>query len=69
MTFTYGQWEGETDVLTAHVILDDETNKKQPEKIKQLIKRNTSKTSYRTLDNRNRKPISLFRYGMRRTTR
>jgi len=30
--------EGETDVFTAHVILDDEALKKQPEQIKQKIK-------------------------------
>ena len=30
--------EGETDVFTAHVVLDDETLKKQPEQTKQTIK-------------------------------
>jgi cobalt-zinc-cadmium efflux system protein len=30
--------EGETDVFTAHVVLDDETLKKQPEQTKQAIK-------------------------------
>ena len=30
--------EGETDVLTAHVVLDDETLKKQPEQTKHVIK-------------------------------
>jgi len=35
--------EGETDVLTAHVILDDETLKKQPEQTKQTIKETLKK--------------------------
>ena len=30
--------EGETDVFTAHVVLDDETLKKQPDQTKQTIK-------------------------------
>ena len=30
--------EGETDIFTAHVVLDDETLKKQPEQTKQTIK-------------------------------
>jgi len=30
--------EGETDIFTAHVVLDDETLKKQPEEIKQTIR-------------------------------
>ena len=30
--------EGETDVFTAHVVLDEETLKEQPEQIKQVIK-------------------------------
>ena len=35
--------EGETDVFTAHVILDDETLTKRPEKIKQTIKETLTK--------------------------
>ncbi|MBA7680738.1 MAG: cation transporter [Candidatus Bathyarchaeum sp.] len=35
--------EGETDVFTAHVILDDETLKKQPEQTKQTIKETLQK--------------------------
>jgi cobalt-zinc-cadmium efflux system protein len=34
--------EGETDVFTAHVVLDDETLKKQPEQIRQIIKETLS---------------------------
>jgi cobalt-zinc-cadmium efflux system protein len=30
--------EGETDIFTAHVVLDDETLKKQPEETKQIIR-------------------------------
>ena len=35
--------DGETDVFTAHVILDDETLKKQPEQTKQTIKETLQK--------------------------
>jgi len=35
--------EGETDVFTAHVVLDDETLKKQPEQTKQTIKETLQK--------------------------
>jgi cobalt-zinc-cadmium efflux system protein len=35
--------EGETDILTAHVVLDDETLKKQPEQTKQTIKETLKK--------------------------
>ena len=35
--------EGETDILTAHIILDDETLKKQPEQTKQTIKETLEK--------------------------
>ena len=35
--------EGETDVFTAHIILDDETLKKQPEQTKQTIKETLKK--------------------------
>ena len=35
--------EGETDILTAHIILDDETLKKQPEQTKQIIKETLEK--------------------------
>ncbi len=35
--------EGETDVFTAHVILDDDTLKKQPEQTKQTIKETLQK--------------------------
>ena len=31
-------FEGETDVFTAHIVLDDETLQKQPERTKQTIK-------------------------------
>jgi cobalt-zinc-cadmium efflux system protein len=35
--------EGETDVFTAHVVLDDETLKKQPEQTKKVIKETLDK--------------------------
>lgn len=35
--------EGETDIFTAHVVLDDETLKKQPEQTKKAIKRTLEK--------------------------
>lgn len=36
--FIFGRLKAETDVFSAHVILDDETLQKAPEQIRQAIK-------------------------------
>ena len=53
--------EGETNVFTVHVVLDNNALKNEPEQTR-VNQKNTPETSHRTLNNRNRKQIPLYRH-------